>query len=327
MDETTPAPQSPSSSAAATAPDSKTEFEFEVGEKVFALHGSLMYEAKIIKTEMRKLGDDVIPQYKVHYQGWKKTHDEWLDSSRIVRFTKQNIEQAEQLKAAAASSTVKDGRKSQKKSSPASDSEAGSSTSGKRQKIEPSPVSRETELSTPTIVIELSLPSKLRNQLIEDWQAVTEEKKIVNLPAKISVKTILERFEEHQKRKSKDGEASEVSKFVHDVRVYFNTACGSMLLYRQERKQYHDLHRKLDQSRADGEDSKLEAADLFGVEHLLRLFVKFPELLAQTDMTEAEIATARQFITDFVKFIGGKNQDHFNNSYIPAFQWKLQEQS
>ena len=64
------------------------------------------------------------------------------------------------------------------------------------------------------------------------------------------------------------------------VRSYFNQALSAILLYKYERRQHRDL--KESEDGKDGEGGKpLAPADIYGAEHLLRLFVKLPELLAQ----------------------------------------------
>ena len=55
-----------------------TALPFAVNERVLCYHGPLMYEAKILKTEMwdqtnTKFGS-VGPHFLVHYKGWKQTY-------------------------------------------------------------------------------------------------------------------------------------------------------------------------------------------------------------------------------------------------------------
>jgi mortality factor 4-like protein 1 len=52
---------------------------------------------------------------------------------------------------------------------------------------------------------------------------------------------------------------------IHGLRIYFNKALGTMLLYRFERLQYADIMRQYPNK---------ELVDLYGAEHLLRLFGK-----------------------------------------------------
>lgn len=50
------------------------------------------------------------------------------------------------------------------------------------------------------------------------------------------------------------------------LRIYFNKALGTMLLYRFERNQYADIRRQ---------NPDKDLVDIYGAEHLLRLFGKY----------------------------------------------------
>lgn len=56
--------------------------------------------------------------------------------------------------------------------------------------------------------------------------------------------------------------------------------------------QYNDIvHEKKD----------VPAAELYGAEHLLRLFVTLPELIANTNMDSQSVSALRENIEDFVR--------------------------
>lgn len=58
---------------------------FSEKEKVFVYSGSLLYGAEILEVEDN--GSNNI-RYKVHYYGWNKQVDEWLESNRLFKRTK-----------------------------------------------------------------------------------------------------------------------------------------------------------------------------------------------------------------------------------------------
>jgi len=84
---------------------------------------------------------------------------------------------------------------------------------------------------------------------------------------------------------------------VQGIKQYFDRAVGRVLLYKFERPQYKEL------SEAKKGTSN---CDIYGAEHLLRLFVKLPELLASTDMEKDEITVLQGKIGEIVRFIDKK---------------------
>lgn len=72
----------------------------------------------------------------------------------------------------------------------------------------------------------------------------------------------------------RQGSADEdiLQEVVAGVREYFNKSLGRILLYRFERQQFFDMHKKLDAGH--GDLAGKQVADVYGVEHLLRLFGK-----------------------------------------------------
>ena len=60
-----------------------------------------------------------------------------------------------------------------------------------------------------------------------------------------------------------------VKEVVDGIKVYFDRALGVTLLYRFERPQYDDTFAE---SSKAGKDKELHMSDVYGAEHLLRLF-------------------------------------------------------
>ena len=57
-------------------------------------HGPLLYEAKCVKI---KLDDSSNYKYFVHYQGWNKNWDEWVNDTRILKVVAENLELKDKL--------------------------------------------------------------------------------------------------------------------------------------------------------------------------------------------------------------------------------------
>lgn len=83
------------------------------------------------------------------------------------------------------------------------------------------------------------------------------------------------------------------------IRSYFDKALPAMLLYKNERRQYEDNVR-----------DAISPSSVYGAEHLLRLFVKLPELLVYANIEEETLSQLQQKLVDFLKFMQ-KNQSFF----------------
>ncbi|VDM00383.1 unnamed protein product [Schistocephalus solidus] len=138
-------------------------------------------------------------------------------------------------------------------------------------------ITGETEegfLSRPRI--QVNFPENLRAWLVDDWDLITKQSRLFDLPARKTVASILDEYLE-QPENSKALESKEVPpnpvlsaelrrEFVAGLRVNFNFILGSQLLYKFERLQYADILK--------GHAGK-EMVDIYGPMHLLRLLSKF----------------------------------------------------
>ncbi|CAN6482369.1 unnamed protein product [Victoria cruziana] len=79
-----------------------------------------------------------------------------------------------------------------------------------------------------------------------------------------------------------------------------------MLLYKQERQQYQE---------AISEDNSISPSTIYGAEHLLRLFVKLPELLAYVNMEEETMTQLQKKLLEFLKFLQKKQSSFFVSTY------------
>eukprot|EP00299_Pterocystis_sp_00344_P012898 c6255_g1_i2.p1 GENE.c6255_g1_i2~~c6255_g1_i2.p1 ORF type:complete len:198 (-),score=44.48 c6255_g1_i2:335-928(-) len=93
-----------------------------------------------------------------------------------------------------------------------------------------------SEQTPPPPPLALEISSKLKIQLVGDWKSITEGDKLVNLPSRNPVSSVLKRYVELKKRRGNQHPLT--VQYADDLRVLFNRLLGSMLLYRQERAQY-----------------------------------------------------------------------------------------
>ena len=68
--------------------------KFSDGEKLLCYHGPLLYEAKCVKSKREGANNF---QYYIHYQGWNKNWDEWVQETRILKINPENLDRKEKL--------------------------------------------------------------------------------------------------------------------------------------------------------------------------------------------------------------------------------------
>ncbi|XP_023754324.2 protein MRG1 isoform X2 [Lactuca sativa] len=266
---------------------------FSDGEKVLAYHGPRIYEAKVQKSEIRKNEW----KYFVHYLGWSKTWDEWVGVDRLMKNTEENILKQQALdKKQGVDRNSKSGKSTQTKP------KVSSGAKGKKRKNDSS---TEKENASVENLINIQIPSALKKQLVDDWEFVNEQDKLVELPRSPNIDDIFEKYLEY--RSKKDGMMTDsvgVGEILKGLRCYFDRALPIILLYNKERHQYHE---------AVADD--VSPSTIYGAEHLLRLFVKLPDLLPYVNIEEDLVTRLHQKFVDFLKFLQKNRNSFFVSSY------------
>jgi len=275
-------------------------------ERVLCYHGVLIYEAKILKGEIwenKSIPEENGPHYFVHYKGWKQTWDEWVPEERILKYTEENIKMKNDLKETYSPHT----RNHEKKSS------NNSNDSTKKKTRENS----KTNVTEPIrkLEIKIPIPDPLKLQLVDDWENVTKDKKLVPLPRNPTVEDILNEYKttnsdiKKDEKNSSSRETDLIGEMLDGIQLYFDKALGNILLYHFERQQYVDIEK-------DNEDKKM--SEIYGAEHLLRLFVQFPFLLEETNLYQDSLIIIQQYMNDFLKFLSDNRKKFFLTSYKPT---------
>jgi mortality factor 4-like protein 1 len=116
------------------------------------------------------------------------------------------------------------------------------------------------------------MPDSLKAILVDDWEKVTRENRLVPLPSKTPVSQFLADYSasEGAKRREGSAEADILEEVIAGVKEYFNKSIGRILLYRFERPQWSDIHAQL--NKGTGDLTGKLPTDIYGVEHLCRLF-------------------------------------------------------
>ncbi|GAA5911555.1 hypothetical protein JCM8208_006872 [Rhodotorula glutinis] len=279
-------------------------------EKVLCFHGPLMYEAKILKAEFWQKGvnksDAVGPHYFVHYKGWKQTWDEWVPEERLCKFNEEGIRkqkaliEAQRARDAAEREALKAAELEQKLKAAQLAGGPGAAAAGvaargtgRGTKRGREGEAEEEYLKRPEVKI--AIPDNLKTQLVDDWEAITKNQQLVPIPRVPNVDTILNEWliylqneEETRKRVAAEVAAG--------LGLYFNKALGNNLLYRFERGQYQEQYKLL-----QGTDRQMSS--VYGGEHLLRLFVNLPELLAHTTLDPEAMSELKDHVQQFLQWM------------------------
>jgi mortality factor 4-like protein 1 len=152
-------------------------------------------------------------------------------------------------------------------------------------------------MSTTQNEVKIKIPANLKKQLIVDWENVTRKQLIVPVPH--SVKTVSDILDEFAASKTGKGDGNEsISKEVSiGLRNYFDRALGTILLYRFERVQYEEYLEK---------HPDAIMSNVYGAEHLLRLFVKLPALLQATKLDGKECKILCDKVQEILKYLDAR---------------------
>lgn len=266
---------------------------FEEREKVLCFQGPLIYEAKILgRCWLDKENKGL--HYYVHYQGWKSSWDEWVPETRILRYNDENIQTQNRLRELY--------RMKQTGVNKNTYTQEGLDKRRRDVKLE----KEEDYLRRPEIKV--NLPDTLKGQLVDDWEYVTKNSKLVTLPKDVTVNGILERYIAYRKENRENRELNEehLEKVCEGIRAYFKQSLSTVLLYRFERRQYNDiieLH------------PDIELVDIYGAEHLLRLIVQIPSLVAHTTMNTDSVQILVEHLTDLLGFMQKQQKQFFQTDY------------
>lgn len=312
-------------------------------EKVLCFHGPLIYSAKILKAE-KWTGDDnrlgaVGPHYFVHYDGWKKTWDEWVPETRLLKHNDENLARKATLEEAAksgslTSSFTKETPNSSTKRTRDSDANERKTFGARGTKRNRDTVETEQDfLKRPEIKI--SLPDELKLQLVDDWENITKSGLLVPLPRKPCVKDILEDYRKYYlslktPNSSKTRSPAVVEEVLKGLKLYFDRSLGQNLLYRFERAQYVEYRKKNGPKMGDGDigsstrsgtgsmGGDMEPSDVYGAEHLLRLFVNLPMIIVHTSMDGESISLLKEHLGEFLTYIAKEKHRLFVREYQAA---------
>ncbi len=261
------------------------EMEYATGERVMAVdrYGAT-YEAKILAYDAPK------KLYLVHYFGWSNKFDEFVDTTRLSKLDKARQGEAGAEGGASASGEGAEGGDGE---------EAERREMKKRKKALQKEATAVEELPLIASELTVELPKLLRGVLFEDWKKIVGLGFLVSVPRRPSVADLVRHYQEDVLAAARREPAEEqvLRELCSGIVRYFDRALGLLLLYRVERLQYLDILESY---------PAVPMSQLYGAEHLLRLFVKLPEVTsldALGKMRPEEIFVFNSHLQSLVRYL------------------------
>ncbi|GMT34051.1 hypothetical protein PFISCL1PPCAC_25348, partial [Pristionchus fissidentatus] len=276
------------------------------------------YLAKIKAVEIS--ADTGHRRYHVHYLGWNNRYDCWIEHEDVAEYLYKHSPLVEahhkmlleQKNEAITGKKSTEGTPSMKKRK----SERGIS-------VDSSVASQKSAKLTISNDVEIKIPDNLRGLLLDDNDLVSRQFKLAKLPARNTVDDIIKEYiaekEQEPSTSDKGPDYVETSNALAD---YFNILLGSQLLYKTERAQYTKacVHpaanapgKRVDEDKKiDMGGNEILPSSLYGVPHLIRLFIKLGPLLVMGKHNEKKMKAIGKQFDDFLKFLS-KNARRFHN--------------
>ncbi|XP_053657833.1 mortality factor 4-like protein 1 [Anopheles marshallii] len=195
---------------------------------------------------------------------------------------------------------------SSEKTKEESSSEQSSSKAKKRGRSDTNSSNVESEDQfISKVEVKIKIPDELKVWLVDDWDAISRQNKLLELPAKATVQEIVDNYVQYKKQSKLTTATKEtaVADIGNGIVEYFNVMLGSQLLYKFERPQYAEMIQA---------HPGVPMAKIYGSVHLLRLFVKLGPMLAFTSLDEKSIQTSLGHVQDFLKYLVKNSSTLFN---------------
>lgn len=173
------------------------------------------------------------------------------------------------------------------------------------------------------ISFRIVLPLSLKKEMLKTWECISQRNLVPSVPAKISVRRVLDMYVEAKIKQISAGNASGPRAFQEDgqlrkrmigwkdlaegIALFFEKALESRLLYPQEQPQLKEMN-------SNPKYGKKSVAELYGCEHLLRLLLRLPDILSEC-VSEEKRQLILEDIKDFVRFLHQNQDILFTSSY------------
>ncbi|KIO03171.1 hypothetical protein M404DRAFT_146431 [Pisolithus tinctorius Marx 270] len=296
---------------------------YSVGERVLCYHGPLIYEAKVLKAEVWDESNTktaaVGPHFFVHYKGWKQTWDEWVSITRLLKYDETNVALQKALTNQASAAAASSSGASKGKGTSGGTSTTGTGTGRARKDGRGTKRGREEDDSHRKPEMKLNVPEALKVQLVDDWEAVTKNNQLVPLPRNPNVLEILLEFKDHIIKMGKQTNLRDpeliLPTIISGLQVYFDRSLGANLLYRFERPQYAEIRKTYVTGPKVVVGQEKEMSAIYGAEHLLRMLVSLPQMVASSTMDAESVGLVKDYVNELLVFLVNERSRFFLTEY------------
>lgn len=296
---------------------------YSVGERVLCYHGPLIYEAKVLKAEVWDESNTktsaVGPHFFVHYKGWKQTWDEWVSITRLLKYDETNVALQRALTNQASAAAASSSGAAKGKGVSGGTSTTGMGSGRARKDGRGTKRGREEDDSHRKPEMKLNVPEALKVQLVDDWEAVTKNNQLVPLPRKPNVLDILQEFKDHVIKMGKQTSLRDpeliLPTITSGLQVYFDRSLGANLLYRFERPQYAEIRKTYVTGPKVVVGQEKEMSAIYGAEHLLRMLVSLPQMVACSTMDGESVGLVKDYVNELLVFLVDERSRFFLTEY------------
>jgi len=142
--------------------------------------------------------------------------------------------------------------------------------------------------------VKIKIPEELKPWLVDDWDLITKQKKLLQLPCRLSAAQVLDDWVTFKSSRPNYQHKEAIKEVAEGLKDYFNNMLGIQLLYKWERPQYGEVL---------VEHSDKPLCTIYGGIHLLRLFVKLGTMLGYTPLDDKSMTTLCGHIQDCLKYM------------------------
>ncbi|KAG6845722.1 hypothetical protein H0H87_004988 [Tephrocybe sp. NHM501043] len=250
--------------------------------------------------------------------GFVARWDEWVPLNRLLKHNEQSLEIQKSLQrsnvlpsstGASASRGPKTGMK---------EGTGGARGGARKDGTRGTKRGRDEDDSSRKPELKLNIPEVLKVFLVDDWEAVTKNNQLVSLPRTPTVVGLLDEFAAYIVQAKPPHLRDPVlltPSIVSGLIVYFDRSLGANLLYRFERPQFAEVRRQYKTGQQVIIGQEKEPSAVYGAEHLLRMIVSLPGMIASSSLDTESVVLVRDYVNELLEWMAKERNRIFLAEY------------